>query len=176
VAARRRVIALLRGVNVGGRTVPMADLRAGLEAGGATGVASYLQSGNVAFDTTLALDDVAPFVSDTVARTAGVEGVAVVVRTAADLERIVEGTPYPVDRPKALHVAFLAPGADRDALAGVDPDRFGTDRFCVVDDHVYLWLPDGVGRTKANNDFWERTARVPSTMRNWTTVSALSGL
>lgn len=177
MAAKRRVVALLRGINVGGgRRVPMADLRAALTDAGTAAVATYLQSGNVAFDTSLSADAAADLVHDTIAATSGVPDVDVVIRTAAAIDRLIREVPYPVDEPRKLHVAFLGEGSDDVSLAAVDPDRFAPDRFSVVPGHVYLWLPGGVGRSKANNDFWQRTSGVPSTMRNWATVTALADL
>jgi uncharacterized protein (DUF1697 family) len=177
MAPTRRVIALLRGINVGGnRRVPMADLRTGLTAAGAGAVATHLNSGNVAFDTALAAGDAATLVADAVATSSGVPDVDVVVRERAEIDRLIEDCPYPVGDPKKVHVAFLADGADAEALAAVDPALAIPEEFTLSANHVYLWLPAGVGRAKLGNDFWQRTAGVPSTMRNWATVTALRTL
>src|SRR5690625_2827397 len=103
-----RYAALLRGINVGGRSkVRMADLRALLEGLGYTDVATLLQSGNAAF-TAPEVDpaDLAASVEHAIEAQLGLTP-AVMIRSAADLERVVAGLPFPVRDPAKCAVAYL---------------------------------------------------------------------
>jgi uncharacterized protein (DUF1697 family) len=168
------LVALLRGINVGGRRkVPMADLRALCDGLGLRRTRTYIQSGNVAFDT-----DAEPAVVSARLATAMEERfgfpIPVVLRSAAELEGTLARVPF--EDLERVHVAFLdrAPGAE--AVASLDPDRSPGDRVVVVGADAYLHLPNGMGRTKLTNDWIDRKLGVVSTARNWRTVEALAAL
>lgn len=177
-------VALLRAVNLGSHgKVPMADLRAWCADLGFTDVATYLQSGNVAFIAEGAADGdeatVAARLGDRIEAGCGVR-TPVLVRGPAELADVVAGNPFADEvaagDPKFVHVAFLseAPAADR--ITAVDPDRSPGDRCVVQGRHAYLHYPNGSGRSKLTNDYLERTLGVVSTARNWNTVLALEAL
>src|ERR1700744_2741722 len=102
-------LALLRGINVGGRNkVPMADLREVVTALGHTGVSTYIQTGNVLFDT--AGPDTAKLAAELEAAIEERFGIwaSVVVLTRDELAEVLAGNPYPDEPdPKLVHVAFL---------------------------------------------------------------------
>ncbi|HUC32236.1 MAG TPA: DUF1697 domain-containing protein, partial [Ilumatobacteraceae bacterium] len=98
-----RIVALLRGVNVGGRKLPMAALRAGLEAAGCADVATYIQSGNVVLTLPPKRSD--KWLAATISELAGFD-VAVVTRTAKELASTVARNPYPDASGTKLHVVF----------------------------------------------------------------------
>jgi uncharacterized protein (DUF1697 family) len=166
-----RWVALLRGVNVGGhRRVPMADLRAGLEAAGFTGVRTYLQSGNAVFDG--GPDDeaaVGALVQTVVTSCCGVE-TDVVVRTDQQLADLVRRLPWPerAAEPTLLHVLLLSAQP-----SSVEVRRAGPQEQVQADGReVWVWYGDGAGRSRLVVD----TAGVVATARNWRTVLALDGL
>ena len=102
----------------------------------------------------------------------------VLVRTSDKLKVVVAGNPFADSgrEPAKLHVTFLSasPDADRaDALAAKD---VGADEFHVAGREVYLYCPDGYGRTKLTNAFVEKQFRVVATTRNWKTVTTLADL
>ena len=164
-------VALLRGVNVGGRTLPMAELRELVESLGFEDVRTYIQSGNVLFS---AKKRPAPGVLEAaIERRFGLE-VDVMFRSALELERTIEHNPFPdADRSK-LHVGFMAtkPTAD---VSGLDAEAFLPEQFATVGTELYLHLPNGMGRTKLP-DFVLRRIKVPTTIRNWKTVTKLAEL
>lgn len=175
-----RWIALLRGVNVGGRRrVPMAPLRAALADAGFTAVRTYVQSGNVVLDDR---GDVAP--ADVARRIARViderfdVATAVEVRTREQLAAIVADNPFPeaVATPTALHVAFLSAPVEPAALADVDAAAYAPERFALRGRALYLHLPDGIGRSPLAQALSERRLGVRATVRNWRTVAALLAL
>lgn len=173
-----RWVILLRGINVG-RSVrlSMADLRRILESTGASGVATYLQSGNAVVQAPGPAKALEEEIAAAVAADVGTE-ITVMVRSAAAMAKTVAANPWPeaAARPKTLHVAFLTAPAGRRSVAAIDRERFAPDEFEVKGSVVYVHLPGGFARTKLTNDLWERSLGVRSTMRNWTTVSALAGL
>ncbi|KIH99214.1 hypothetical protein LP52_08815 [Streptomonospora alba] len=165
--------ALLRGINVGGRNkVRMADLRALLSGLGCTDTATLLQSGNAAF-TARGTDASAlgAAIEDALRDELGVT-VAVVVRSAADLRRVVDGLPFPVRDPAKCAVAFLNAPVDRERLAGLDPARYAPEELVPGERELYMYFPDGLGRAKLT-PLLERHVPAPATVRNWNTVTRL---
>ena len=174
MSARRTLVALLRGVNVGGRNnVPMARLRSVLEEVGLEEVTTYIQSGNVLFRSQAAAKSLPAQIEDAIADAFGVRP-AVLLRTPAELQRVVDANPF-LDTSK-LHVVFLErkPGAKH--TARLDPDRSPGDAFELVGRELYLHLGNGAGRTKLTGDYLERTLGVRGTQRNWNTVVKLLAL
>jgi uncharacterized protein (DUF1697 family) len=169
-------VALLRGINVGRhRRVPMDDLKDAFTALGADEVATYLQSGNVLFETRLSAAKIAPRLEKELERRLG-HDISVLVRTRADLARLVAKNPFPRESDaKKLHVAFLESTPNRRRVR-LDRERVAPDEFHVAGRHVYLHYPNGYGRSKLTNDYLEKHLGVRSTMRNWRTVTALAEL
>lgn len=168
-----RYVALFRGINVGGhKKVAMGDLREVLGALGYEEVETYLQSGNALFTTAATESDaVGGEIAQALRSRLGME-VKVLVRTAGELAEVVEGNPFPegTAEPKKLHVAFLSAAPDDERLAALDPAPYEPDELRLGDRAVYLWYPNGYGRTKLTNDVLERKLGVTATTRNWNTV------
>jgi len=171
-----RHVALLRGINVGGKHVlPMKDLAALFTKAGCGDVVTYIQSGNVVFAAADALAARIPsLVATAIERRFGFAS-PVVVRSARELAAVIEKNPFL--RPGAdldrLHVAFLADAPSRERAAALDPKRSPGDAFTLRGRDLYLHLPNGVGRTKPTNDYLDRTLATVSTLRNWRTVTKL---
>lgn len=172
-------VALLRGINVGGRRrLPMADLRAALEQTGLREVRTYIQSGNVVFETDSPDADESALAGAIAAAIDAASGldVPVIVRTLDDIERVANAHPDADGdvAPAWLHVFLF----DRPAVAGdaPDPDRFLPDRWELDRREMYVTYPSGAGRSKLTIDVVERALGVVATARNVTTLRALVGL
>jgi uncharacterized protein (DUF1697 family) len=171
-----RYLALLRGINVGGKNkLSMKDLIGVFTDSGCEHVKSYIQSGNVIFD---AAPDVAARLPDVIsARIAERFGyrTPVVLRTAAELAAVIAHNPFlgAGCAEDALHVYFLADQPDPRRVGQLDPDRSPPDRFEVSGREVYLRLPIGMARTKLTNAYFESKLVTMSTARNWRTVTKL---
>jgi len=169
-------VALLRGINVGGKNkLPMADLTAIFNGAGCTQVQTYIQSGNVVFSAPPGSTNRLPdLVATRIARRFGFV-VPVVLRTGHELSRVAAGNPFLKSGAEAasLHVAFLADEPDRRLVAALDPNRSPGDSFKVRGREIYLCLPDGVARTRLTNDYFDSTLATTSTLRNWRTVLKL---
>jgi uncharacterized protein (DUF1697 family) len=169
-------VALVRGVNVGGRAaLSMAQLREVAAGIGLDDPRTYLQSGNLVFVT--ALDEpgpVGPALEAAIASTLGME-VAVMVRSRSQLARLAAENPFPAGdvEPRLLHVVFLAGRPAPERVAGLDPDRSPPDAFRVDGEHIYVSYPSGSGRSRLNLDYFERQLGMPGTARNWNTVTNL---
>jgi uncharacterized protein (DUF1697 family) len=177
-------IALLRGINVGGRTkLAMADLRRVVSDLGHTEVATYIQSGNLVFTPARGRDP-ARLAADLERAIAALGGVAprVVVLTREQLAQVVRDNPYPDEpNPRAVHAIFLAqePGP---ALAGVVAEaqreaagKGSRDTATLVGRTLFLHTPDGFGRSVLAAALTARAGRDGSTgtARNWATVTKL---
>lgn len=171
------VLALLRGVNVGGRArVPMAELRDVAAGLGLSDVRTYLQSGNLLFTAPGArpVEDLRHELEGAIATAFGA-GTPVILRTRDELAAAVAANPFPeVERePARLHVAFLAEAPAADRAAGLDRRRFDPDVFDVRGREVYIHYAEGAGKSKLTLDFLERGLGAAATARNWNTVTKL---
>lgn len=175
-------VALLRGVNVGGRNkLPMADLRAVVTALGHREVSTYLQSGNVLFTPTGDNDEnhLAAALARALAGRMGLQ-VPVVVLARERVGEVLDGNPFAAEpNPKAVHAVFLAGAPDPAGVAAVAAavDRArakgARDDAQVVGRAVYLWTPDGFGRSELAARLTAAAAPLPGTARNWATVTRL---
>ncbi|MEV4365829.1 DUF1697 domain-containing protein [Nonomuraea sp. NPDC049637] len=173
-----RQVALLRGVNVGGRNmVSMAELRKLLEGLGFEDVKTHLQSGNVVYTSGKSPDKAAAEIQAALARDLGVS-VPVLARTGTELGEILKANPLgDVADDDALHlVTFLSDKPDAGPIKALDPEAFKPDVFRHVGKEIYVWCPDGVRNTKLSYSFWEKKLGVTATARNWKTVSKLHEL
>jgi uncharacterized protein (DUF1697 family) len=177
-ASRSRFVAMLRAVNVGGKQIKMPALAALFRDLGYADVVTYIQSGNVVFTaaakTPAALEHT---IEQAIARELGLD-VRTLVRTKSELARVLRANPFLATRadPSKLHVTFLAakPAAALARAAG-EFDA-GADEFRVVGREVYVHCPNGYGRTKINNTFFEKRLQAVATTRNWNTVNQLAEL
>jgi uncharacterized protein (DUF1697 family) len=169
-------VALLRGINVGGRNkVAMADLRTMVTGLGFAGVSTYIQSGNVLLSATEADEQkIAEAVAGGLSKTFCLD-VGVVVVSRDRLAEVIRRNPYPGEaNPKCLHAVFLTaePSPERlDQLAAVQAAKGGRDTVTAVGRALYLHTPDGFG----NSELAKALARLPGggTARNWATTTKL---
>ena len=169
-------VALLRGVNVGGKhRLPMRDLAEMFRDAGCADVRTYIQSGNVVFAAGAALARRVPgIVGDAIERRFGFD-TPLVIRTAGELAEIVRRNPFVKAGadPATLHVAFLRDRPGRAQIAALDPGVSPPDEFRVNGREVYLRCPNGVGRSKLTAPYFDTRLKTVSTARNWRTVLAL---
>jgi len=169
-------VALLRGINVGGKNLlPMAKLARMFEAIGCLAVRTYIQSGNVLFEASEALARQVPReIGRAILVDAGLE-VPVIVRTADELAAVLRANPFRPGGadPKRLHVAFLADEPAAARVAALDPGRSPPDEFVVRGREIHLHLPNGAARTRLTNAYFDGKLGTVSTLRNLSTVAKL---
>lgn len=165
-------VLLLRGINVGGHgKLPMADLRAAIEAAGGQAPQTYIQSGNAVFRGAMSEDILAKEIE---AR-AGFRP-RLLLLAAPAFETVRASNPFPDETrdPKALHVGFLASSplcaqSDLDAKKGIE------ERVVLTGEAVYLHTPRYLSASKLAPKL-EALVGVPMTLRNWRTVEKLADM
>jgi uncharacterized protein (DUF1697 family) len=170
-----RSVALLRGINVGGKhSVPMKALAALFVKCGCSDVATYIQSGNVVFCSAGDAKLDPAMLAARIEKTFGFE-VPVILRTADELEAVIRRNPFPKADPdkERMHVSFLASEPTAAQIASLDPNRSPGDTFKVVGREIYLLLPNGAGNSKLTNAYFDSKLKTTSTARNWRTVLKL---
>ena len=173
--------ALLRGINVGGKKkVPMAELRQLMEGLGHDAVRTHLQSGQAVFASGHGDEEsLADELTQAIEKRFGFS-VDVIVRDHAYLRAIVEDCPFPAAdvEAKQLHVTYFSGPVDADRFRDLDRQAFLPEEFRLGDRALYLYVPDGLGRSKLA----EYLARprlnkgLIATTRNWNTVTKLADL
>jgi uncharacterized protein (DUF1697 family) len=177
--AKTKYVALLRGINVGGKNMlPMKDLAEMFREAGCADVSTFIQSGNVLFSAGRNAESV---LSEKISRRIEARfgyRIPVVLRSLEELGRAATANPFltaGVDE-KALHIYFLRDLPTREAVAGLDAERSRPDRFTVRGREIYLHLPNGMARTKLTNAWVDSRLRTVSTARNWNTTLKLLAL
>ena len=167
---------LLRGLNVGGKNkLPMKELAALFAAAGCRNVETYIQSGNVVFEAPASIAKQAPrAIAHAIEHRFGYR-VPLILRSGRELAQVVAENPFLRQgvAEKELHVYFLA---DRPAAAELDAKRSAPDEFILSGQHIYLRLPNGMGRSKLTNAYFDSKLKTVSTARNWATVLHLAAM
>jgi len=169
-------LALLRGINVGGKNkLPMKDLAEMFLAAGCTCAKTFIQSGNVLFNAPAKVArQIAKTVPEQIEKRFG-HRPPFVIRTAEQMAVVAANNPFlqaGADEDKA-HVMFLADEPDAARVKGLDPARSSPDEFAVHGTEIYLHLPNGVADTKLTNAYFDSKLATISTGRNWRTVMTL---
>src|SRR5579872_3098385 len=170
-------VAMLRGINVSGhKTVKMERLRSSFASLGFSNVKTYVQSGNVIFEA--ANDSVASLsgkIERKILRDFGFS-VPVFLRTVREIGEIIKRNPFlkisNIDHSK-LHVTFLSDAPPKTAAGQLQPLATEPEQLRVIGREIYLYCPDGYGKTRLSNAAIEGKLSVGATTRNWTTTKAL---
>jgi uncharacterized protein (DUF1697 family) len=160
-------VALLRAVNVGGTGMLPMKVLAGMCADlGFDNVRTYIQSGNVVFRSRLSGQRVQASLEKVLAAHMG-KKIDVIVRDAADLRRVLEANPFPDAEPAKVAVAFCSAPVQKKVFDAVVAP--GGEQIVAGREEVYIYYPDGMGRSKLKFPKTEGFA----TVRNINTVSRL---
>jgi len=165
-------IALFRGINVGGKNIlPMKSLVALFENCGARKVRSYIQSGNVVFQS--AESDTSILAKQLAAEIKAQHGFEshIIIIELDTLHKAIQLNPFPeaeVD-PSNLYLGFLALTPKSPKLEKLNSLKKESERFHLSDSVFYLHAPEGIGRSKLAASS-EKLLGVPMTNRNWNTV------
>jgi uncharacterized protein (DUF1697 family) len=166
-------VALLRGINVGGKNkIKMADLRSALGDAGFINVRTYIQSGNVVFESAKNQDSLELLISKTIKSQFGYE-VPVMVREASFFIKAIKNCPYKNKDVAAICVAVLSEPAKKSDVKALESLDHGDDAVSIRGDVAYLYCPSGFSKTKLTNNFIEKKLRLRATSRNWRTLGKL---
>lgn len=170
-----RWIALFRGINVGGKNrLPMKDLVTDLQDLKLKNVETYIQSGNVVFQSRRRdRTKLAAGIQEQVRTRRGVDA-KVLLLSEDELLNAIAANPYPEaeQEPKTLHLYFLEDAAAEGSATALKSICSDSERYELRDRLIYLHAPDGIGKSKLVANI-ERTVGTSATGRNWRTVLAL---
>jgi len=171
-------IALLRGINVGGKNIlPIKELASVLESIGLENVHTYIQSGNVVFQSaTTDANKLSQAIKNAVGESHGLSP-EVLVLSIDELRDAIASCPYTDGErdPKTLHFSFLASIPSDPDLDRLEVIRSPSERFQLAGPVFYLHAPEGIGRSKLAANV-ERAIGVTATGRNWRTVTKLMSM
>lgn len=173
-----KYISILRGINVSGnRKILMKDLKVLFEKMGLLKVETYIQSGNVVFESDLKWSnaDLEVKIQQAIIETFGFD-VPVIVRSADEWAKSIANNPFwkeedaDIDR---LHLTCLKEVPSPELLEKIKLFHFLPDRYEIIGKDVFIFCAAGYGTSKLTNPFFESKLKVPATTRNWKTVLKL---
>lgn len=167
-------IALLRGINVGGhKKVPMAELRLLLSKLGLENVRTYIQTGNVIFQTNNTnILNIENQIQMAMIDHFGFE-VSVLVRTRAQLKTIFDNCPFPEEKKTNSYFAILSEVPDKDLVKEASNKIYENEEYAIINDAIYFYCGKGYGNAKFSLNFFERKLKINATSRNYKTMVKL---
>ena len=174
-----KYVALLRGINVTGKNmIKMETLRATFESLGFEDVKSYINSGNIAFDTAKTDDaKLAKTIHDAIQKEFGFD-ISVMVRSMAEIKEVVEWDPFAgqFESHKDVHVFFLNDKLTREQEALLLAQGNENEIFAILGRHVACLLKIHITDSAVGKGFIDKKLKVAATGRNWRTVQKLAEL
>jgi len=168
-------IALFRGINVGGSNIlPMKDLALILKDLGLSNVRTYIQSGNVVFQSkTTDAKGLSHDISTAIGENHGFNP-KVFILSLPELQAAIASNPYPdgQSEPKTLHLFFLASVPNNPDMDRLETFKTESERFRLIDTVFYLHAPEGIGRSKLAANV-EKSLGVSVTARNWRSINKI---
>lgn len=164
-------IGLLRAVNVSGKNrLPMDGLRRTCEELGFTAVRTYIQSGNVVFESESV--DCITRLEKAIESSFGFRPL-VVSRSVTELRNIVERNPLPGVPSNRLVVYFLNRAPEPEEIAAVKEIELRPEEVHITGSEMYVYFPNGQGESKLPVARIEKALNARGTGRNWNSVLAI---
>jgi len=172
-----KYIAILRGINVGGkRKILMADLRDLLTKIGFENVATYIQSGNIAFNhKSKNTQEIEIIIIEAIKDKYDFD-VPTIVITPKEIQDIIKNNPFKNSEESRLHVTFFKTEPDQELISKVAALDFSPDTFKFTQKAIYLNIADKYHKSKLSTTFFEKKLKIAASTRNWKTVNKLSQL
>jgi len=174
-------ICFLRGVNMAGHNkIRMTDLVAVFKKTGFSDAETFIQSGNVVFTGTGGnpAEELASKIESSIRAGFGFE-IAAMIRTPDEIRKIIAFNPYLPEKkfdPSKSAVIFLDQKPGEEGLEKMRAINYPPDRFEIIGREIYIYCPDGFGRTKLYTNFFENKMKVAGTARNWNTINTILGI
>jgi uncharacterized protein (DUF1697 family) len=170
-------ITFLRGVNMAGHcTIKMTDLLSLYKKLGYQDAITYIQSGNVVFSSPDSAETIAGRIEKAILKEFG-HTVPAMVRTIGEVEKITVKNPFLSEKdydPAKSAVIFLYDEPDQGQLAKVADIDYPPDKFKIIGKEIFIYCPNGFGKTKLYTNFFENKMKVTGTARNWKTIGAIT--
>lgn len=171
-----KYIALLRGINVGGhKKILMADLKQLLKKYGFKNITTYIQSGNIIFETAITnKQEIIALIENAIQQKYGFE-VPVILKTVEEYKQAVANNPFYKNNEdiNTLHLTFLSTLPSNEDKKLTNSYNFAPDKFIILNDYIYLYIAGKYHETKLSNKFFETKLKLQTTTRNWKTVLKL---
>jgi uncharacterized protein (DUF1697 family) len=172
-------LSLLRGINVGGqKQIKMQDLQKLYLELGFTEIQTYIQSGNVLFETAenVFQVDLAQVISQKIQAHYGFS-VEVLVLDLADLQAAIQQNPFAgTNHEEKTYFTFLATQPEESLLQSLLALDYAPEQIQIIGQTVYFYSPQGYGNAKLNNNLIEKKLKTVATTRNWKTTVHLCQL
>ena len=168
-----RYIAMLRGINVGGhKKIKMVDLKAYIMEIGFDNVETYIQSGNIVFQSDLDVATTRDAIQNKIEEKYGWE-VPTIIRTQTELKSVIERNPFSDEQLDRLCVTFLSGLPDQELVNSLREISYEPEEFIIEGRDIYFYSPLGFAKAKMSNNLFENKLKVNATTRNWKTVNKL---
>ena len=171
-------VSMIRGINIGAKKVKMKKLKELYVSLDFKDVKTYIQSGNVVFKSQyLDLSYLRELIENKIGKVFGFD-VKVLIRTNNDLKKVIEENPFKKEDFKHLYITFLSDVPSKNLIKNLNRNlevnmKNKSDKFYISKKEIYLFLPEGYGRTKLNNNFFEKKLGIFATTRNLRSVNKL---
>jgi uncharacterized protein (DUF1697 family) len=174
-------ISFLRGVNMAGHnSIKMKDLTELFVSMGFSDAVTYIQSGNVIFsDANFRSHSEITAVIETAIYEKFGYNIPSMLRTRDELKEIILFNPYQNDEnydPSKAAVVLLHEPPDHNQINKVLNIEYPPDRFLIKGSEIFIYCPNGFGRTKLYTNFFENKMGVVGTSRNAKTITAIFGI
>lgn len=171
-------IAILRGINVGGkRKILMADLKLLFQNLGFSNIITYIQSGNVIFNDAKDVNDLELAQQIERAITAKYQfDVPVIIRSSKEIVKAVKKNPFyqkDAEDISQLHLTFLNDLPTKENLTKIESYNYEPDKFAINGKEVFIFCAGKYHQSKLTNNFFEKKLNLSATTRNWKTVLKL---
>jgi uncharacterized protein (DUF1697 family) len=170
-------LALLRGINVvGKKSIKMAELVKLFKSLKFKNVRTYIQSGNVIFESSSSNTEILTRTIETAIEKKFGFSVSVIIRTSEELKKIVAKNPLLKEKNiqmDKLHVTFLKDVPAKELVASLEMNEASNEKYVINNREIYLYCPNGYGITKLNNSIFEKKLKIVATTRNWKTTTTL---
>ena len=171
-------VSIIRGINVGEKKIGMKELKELYTSLGFEDVKTYIQSGNVVFESNSSdTSELKDKIENKIGEVFGFD-VKVLILTKNELKNVIDENPLKKEDPKHIYITFLSEHPSENIIKDLKLKlkvniKNKSEKVSISLMKIYSYLPDGYGRTKLNNNFFEKKLNVTATTRNWRTVNKL---
>ncbi len=166
-------VAFLRGISVAGKNkIEMNVLKSMFESLGLTNISTYLNTGNVVFDSKKVITEAD--LEDKINSTFDLD-IKVLIRTSEEVLKLIEA--YDLDEgPKNCYITMFKSSIDQSLEEAILKVKLDDDKYRLLEQSLLLFVPNGYGKTKLTNNYFEKKSGASATTRNLKTMTKISGL
>lgn len=169
-------IVFLRGVNVSGKNIiKMEAFKKALFKNGLSNVQTYIQSGNIFIPNSKDRPEEVKQRIETILQSEFDIETICIVKTAHELKTLVNKIPFSIEDTKQLYFTFTEKNATKEDIDAITNGDYKGDKFSVSNETIYIQCINGFGKTKLNNNFFEKKLNLKATTRNWNTIIKMIG-